>query len=140
MPVPFEYQNPTLQFERFLVAARDYSGLATTNMAWNMVVGVLHAFRARLSVADGIRFAQALPPMVRALFVEDWDPALPQREFGDAQGWLADVRSVRHQHNFSPDNAVAAVAHALRDQVPPGTWDRAMQMLPEAARHYWALD
>ncbi|MDR0215515.1 MAG: DUF2267 domain-containing protein [Comamonas sp.] len=137
MPPPFEYQNPTLQFERFLVAARDHSGLATTNMAWNMVVGVLHAFRARLTLAEGIRFAQALPPVVRALFVEDWDPALAPREFGSEQDWLADVRAVRHQHNFSPDNAVVAVARALREQVQPSAWERAMHDLPAAFRRYW---
>ena len=43
MTQPFEYQNPTLQFERFMVEAGDCEGLPTTTMAWNMVVGVLHA-------------------------------------------------------------------------------------------------
>ena len=50
MTLPFEYQNASLDFERFLVDARDYADLATTNMAWNMVVGVLHTFRRRLTV------------------------------------------------------------------------------------------
>ena len=102
-----------------------------------MVVGVLHAFRARLTLAEGIRFAQALPPVVRALFVEDWDPALPPREFGGEQDWLADVRALRYQHNFSPDNAVVAVARALREQVQPPIWEQAMHDLPDAFRRYW---
>ena len=139
MPPPFEYQNPTLQFEQFLVSARDHAGLPTTNMAWNMVVGVLHAFRSRLSLADGIRFARVLPPMVRALFVEDWDPNQPQKDFGDSSEWLADVRSVRHEHNFSPDNAVVAVARALREQVHPPIWERIMESMPEGARSYWSV-
>ena len=110
MTLPFEYQNPTLQFERFMVDARDCAGLPTTNMAWNMVVGVLHAFRWRLSVPQALSFAAVLPPMVRALFIEDWDLAQPVRPFGEAADWLADVRSVRHRHNFSPPDAVASVA------------------------------
>lgn len=140
MPPPFEYQNPTLQFERFLVSARDHAGLPTTNMAWNMVVGVLHAFRARLSLQDGIRFAQVLPPMVRALFVEDWNPELPPKEFGAAPDWLNDVRAVRHEHNFSPDNAVVAVARALREQVHPPVWERILDSMPEGSLSYWAVD
>lgn len=108
-------------------------------MAWNMVVGVLHAFRSRLSLADGIRFARVLPPMVRALFVEDWDPDQPPKDFGDASAWLADVRSVRHEHNFSPDNAVIAVARALQEQVHPPIWERILESMPEGARSYWSV-
>jgi uncharacterized protein (DUF2267 family) len=40
-------------------------------MAWNMVVGVLWTFRRRLSVEHVAAFASALPPVVRALFIED---------------------------------------------------------------------
>ncbi|MBK1714449.1 DUF2267 domain-containing protein [Rubrivivax gelatinosus] len=139
MPPPFEYQNPTLQFERFLVAARDHAGLATTNMAWNMVVGVLHSFRAHLSLEQAIAFAQVLPPMVRALFTDDWDPGLPPTPFGSPAELLAEVRAVRHEHNFSPDNAIEAVARALHEQVEPAAFDRALAALPPPARDYWAV-
>jgi uncharacterized protein (DUF2267 family) len=137
MTLPFEYQNPTLQFERFMVDARDNAGLPTTNMAWNMVVGVLHAFRNRLSVHQALAFAAVLPPMIRALFIEDWDPAQEVRPFGEAADWLADVRSVRPAHNFSPPEAVASVAAALRNQVDAEAFERVLADLPAEARHYW---
>lgn len=63
MTLPFEYQNASLEFERFMVDARDLAGLSTTNMAWNMVVGVLHTFRKRLSIQEALRFADVLPPV-----------------------------------------------------------------------------
>jgi uncharacterized protein (DUF2267 family) len=69
--LPFEYQNQTPQFERFMIDARDCAGLQTINMAWNMVVGVLHPFRRRLAVNQALAFAAVLPPMIRALFIED---------------------------------------------------------------------
>jgi len=50
MTLPFEYQNASLEFERFMVDARELAGLSSTNMAWNMVVGVLHTFRRRPSI------------------------------------------------------------------------------------------
>lgn len=136
MPPPFAYQNPTLEFERFLVAARDHAGLATTNMAWNMVVGVLHTLRRRLNVVQTVALAQVMPPVVRALFIEGWDPEAPPLPFGEAPVWLAEVRSVRPDHNFSPDNAVAAVTRALRGCVEADALAAVLPRLPPGARGF----
>jgi len=137
MPLPFEYQNASLQFDQFMLDARDYADLATTNMAWNMVVGVLRAFRARLNLVQALHFATALPPVLRALFIEDWDIDAPVRQFGSESDWLADVRALRPQHNFSPDNAVAAVAAALRQHVDHAAFEHALASLPMQARIFW---
>jgi len=139
MTLPFEYQNPTLQFERFMIDARDFAGLPTTNMAWNMVVGVLHAFRHRLSVNQALAFAAVLPPMIRALFIEDWNLEQDVIPFGEPSDWLTDVRSVRPKHNFSPPDAVASVAAALRKHVNANAFERVFSVLPPDARHYWQL-
>lgn len=135
--LPFEYQNPSLQFERFMADARDCAGLATTNMAWNMVVGVLHAFRRRLTVNQALSFALVLPPMIRALFMEGWSPEQPVLPFGEPAEWLADVRSVRPEHNFSPPDAVASVATALRRHVDADAFERVLETLPVEASRYW---
>lgn len=132
MTLPFEYQNPTLQFERFMVDARDCAGLPTTNMAWNMVVGVLHAFRRRLTVPQALAFAAVLPPVIRAIFIEDWP--VP---FGGPDEWLADVRAVRTEHNFSPAESVVSVATALRRHVDVVAFERVLAQLPPEARRYW---
>jgi uncharacterized protein (DUF2267 family) len=139
MTLPFEYQNPTLQFERFMVDARDCAGLPTTNMAWNMVVGVLHTFRHRLSVNQALAFAAVLPPMIRALFIEDWIPEQAVLPFGEPADWLAEVRSVRPEHNFSPPDAVASVATALRKYVDAKAFENVLALLPVEARRYWQL-
>lgn len=138
MPLPFEYQNASRQFDQFMIDARDNAGLATTNMTWNMVIGVLHTFRRRLSAQDALRFADALPPVVRALFLENWDITQPIAEFGSAQQLLEEVRAVRFQHNFSPDNAVQAVAAALRKNIDLQEFERVLKTLSANARHYWS--
>lgn len=138
MPVPFEYQNASLEFERFMVDARDSAGLTTTNMAWNMVVGVLHTFRRRLTIHQAIAFAVVLPPVLRALFIEDWDLNATPVEFTSPEALLAEVRSVRHQHNFSPENSIAAVAAALWRHVDPVALELVLSSLPLGARQYWA--
>lgn len=137
MPLPFEYQNPTLQFERFMVDARDCAGLPTTNMAWNMVVGVLHAFRKRLTVPQALAFAAVLPPVIRALFIEDWPLDQAPVPFGGPAEWLADVRAVRTEHNFSPADAVVSVATALRRHVDAAAFEQVLAQLPTEASRYW---
>ncbi|WP_198970282.1 DUF2267 domain-containing protein [Xylophilus sp. ASV27] len=137
-PVPFEYQNASLHFDQFLVDARDNAGLATTNMAWNMVVGVLHTFRRRLAPRQVLRFGSVLPPVVRALYLEGWEVDAAPQPFTDRTALLAEVRAVRHEHNFSPDNAISAVAAALRKRVDQEAFDRVLGALPEGARDYWS--
>lgn len=137
MTIPSEYQRATVEFERFMVDARDEADLATTNMAWNMVVGVLRTFRRRLSTQDAIRFANVLPPVVRAIFVADWefhDPPLPfdQREF-----LVDEVRAVRREHNFSPDSAIQAVAQALWRHVDTEAFNKVLCGLPAGAAEFW---
>ena len=139
MPVPSEYQRASLDFERFMVDARDAAGLATTNMAWNMVVGVLHTFRRRLSVAEALRFAQVLPPVLRAIFVEDWDAGETQLVFGDRAAMTCEVQALRAAHNFSPDTAIHDVAQALRRHVDEAEFERVLATLPAGARDYWAV-
>lgn len=137
MPPPFEYQNASLEFERFLVDARDNAGLATTNMAWNMVVGVLHTFRRRLSPKQVVQFALVLPPVLRALFIEGWDLDATPVPFTGSAALLAEVRSVHPEHNFAPDDAIRAVATALRKHVDATALELALNTLPAPARDYW---
>jgi len=140
MTLPFEYQNASLEFERFMIDARDLAGLSTTNMAWNMVVGVLHAFRKRLSVAQALRFADVLPPVLRAIFIEGWRPSEPVADFGTEEELLAEVRAVRTAHNFSPPNAIAAVAQALRRHVDVSALEQVLSTLPPGSREFWSSE
>lgn len=140
MTLPFEYQNASLEFERFMLDARELAGLSTTNMAWNMVVGVLHTFRRRLSIEEALRFAAVLPPVLRALFIEDWKPAQPVAGFGTNDELLAEVRFLRAEHNFSPPNAIQAVAGALRRHVDVAALERVLSTLPSEAQRFWSVE
>jgi uncharacterized protein (DUF2267 family) len=106
-------------------------------MAWNMVVGVLHAFRQRLTVPQALAFAAVLPPVIRAIFIEDWPFDQAPVPFGGPDEWLADVRAVRTEHNFSPADSVVSVATALRRHVDVVAFERVLAQLPPQARRYW---
>ncbi|ACL55422.1 DUF2267 domain-containing protein [Methylobacterium nodulans] len=137
MTVPQEYVQASRDFERFLLAARDALGHATTHRTYATIYSVLLVFRRHVSVRDGLRFATVLPPVLRAIFVSDWDPAEPVRDFADRETLTAEMLSVRGNHNVSPADAIAVVARVLRDHVDQEAYDRVLATLPEPARDYW---
>jgi len=137
MPIPSEYQRASLEFDKFMADARDISGLTTTNMAWNMVVGVLYTFRRRLDVKDATRFANVLPPVLRAILVADWNTDEPRLPFGDRAAMTREVQSLRAAHNFAPETAIHDVAMALRRNINEEDLDRVLAGLPEGAMDFW---
>ncbi len=137
MPVPPEYQRASQHFEAFMADVCAVSGLSTTHQAWNMVVGVLHAFRRRLPLKEALRFANALPPVVRAIFVSDWDADEPLRPFQDVAAMTREVKALRAAHNFSTDTAIRDVATALRRHVDAAGFEAMLATLPPEARAYW---
>lgn len=137
MTLPSEYQRASQEFEKFMVDARDISGLATTNMAYTMVQGVLQAFRRRLSVRDAALFANVLPAVVRAIFVADWNTDEPRRAFEDRAAMTKEVQALRSAHNFAPDTAIQDVATALRRNIDETALDSVLAKLPEEAAQFW---
>ena len=135
--MPSEYQRASLDFEKFLLDAREASGLTTTNQVYTMVQGVLQTFRRRLTLLEAIHFAGILPPILRAIFVADWDINESRRSFGDRAEMTQEVKSLRADHNFAPDIAIRAVAIALRKNVDEARLDGVLTNLPPAASDFW---
>jgi uncharacterized protein (DUF2267 family) len=104
-----------------------------------MVQGVLLALRRRLTVAETIEFANVLPPLLRALFLDAWQPNDEPAPFSAREQITEEVRSLRAEHNFSPDNAIEAVAFALRDSVDEGALKRVLAKLPPQASLFLAV-
>ena len=138
MPLPMEYQHASDDFERFLADARERADLVSRNQTWTMVDAVLRVFRRRLTVSEGLRFAEVLPPVLRAMFVTDWDVDAEPVPFADRAAMTEEVQAVRGNHNFAPDTAIACVAGALRAAVDPQAFERVLETLPAGARDFWA--
>ena len=136
MPFPAAYKTATEDFDKYLRDAMAVSRLTTRNQVYTMTDAVFRAFRTRLSVEEALRFANVLPPGLRALFVSDWVP-MPPRPWGMRADWMRDVRALRPDHNLSTDTAVSDVAAALRLNVDQAELDHVLMDLPEAARHFW---
>ncbi len=139
MTIPMEFQHASEDFAAFLRDARDISGLATRNQTYTMVQGVLQVFRRRLEVREALLFANALPPVLRAIFVADWDVDEPRRPFEDRITMTREVQSLRKDHNFAPDTAIGDVAAALRRNMDGSVLDRVLAELPEKASDFWSV-
>ncbi|MCW2272640.1 DUF2267 domain-containing protein [Rhodoblastus acidophilus] len=139
MPMPMTYQHASEDFERFLGEVIARTGLTTRNQAFTTVQGVLLTFRRRLSPREALRFADALPPVLRALFVADWEIDAPRPPFGDRATWTREAQSLRKDHNFSPDGAIADVAAALRAVIGDQRLDAALAELPGAPQEFWSV-
>lgn len=137
MPVPAEYQRASEQFRAFLVDLRDECGYGSTHMAYTTAQAVFQVFRRRLTLADAIRFASALPAGMRALFVADWDPDDNRKRFGDRAEMLEEVRSLRPTHNFSGPDALRQVAASFWRHIDAERMHLLLASLPQEAAAFW---
>ena len=140
MPMPWTYRHATREFRAFLDDAKDRMGLESDNMAYTAVDGVFRTFRARLTPAEGLRFASVLPSVPRAIFVADWVPRDPPLPFADRAAMTAEAQALRRDHNLTPDTAIAAVAWALRRSCDQRALDRVLAGLPEGAVAFWHVE
>lgn len=137
MTIPVEYETASADFARFMLDLREATGMTTTNMAWGTLLGVFEVFRRRLSPGEALAFAQALPPILRAVFVADWHLDRDPSPFHDRALLNAEVQSVHRDHQFATDTAIADVARAIRRHVDPAAFEAALDQLPPAARSFW---
>ncbi|MNY37206.1 hypothetical protein D3C86_1717510 [compost metagenome] len=98
---------------------------------------MLQAFRRRLDVEDAILFADVLPPVLRAIFVAEWDLEEPRSPFSGRTAMTREVQSLRGDHNISPETAIADVAAALRKNIDEAKLDRVLARLPAGATDFW---
>ena len=138
MTVPQDFIHASRDFERFLLDARAELSLATTHQTYAAVFGVLVTFRARLTPEQALRFADALPPLLAALFLREWEIA-PPKPFGERAALTREVQGVRADHNLAPDSVIADTARALRNHVDARAFDTMLAELPEGAAEFWRV-
>ncbi|MDF1610010.1 DUF2267 domain-containing protein [Hoeflea sp. YIM 152468] len=137
MTVPQEYMLAQQRFDALLVELIDKLGLTTRHQVYAVLFGFLQVFRSRLDADQTLVFAGALPAIVSAMFVADWEPGEAPRPFADPAGYDEEVRNVRRDHNFAPPGARRVVAAAIRSQCDCGAFNAALAQLPREAAAFW---
>ncbi|MBB3591201.1 uncharacterized protein (DUF2267 family) [Rhizobium sp. BK529] len=137
MTIPGEYRRASEDFERYLDDVRRHTLIESRNVVYTMTQGVFQTFRRRLDTADALRFADILPPVLRAIFVADWNPDETKHSFEDREIMTREAQSLRGDHNFSPDTAIRDVATVLRKHIDAAALERLLKTLPEGAEEFW---
>lgn len=138
--MPWTYRHASREWAAFLGDARERMGLSSDNMAYTAIDGVFQVFRKRLTAQQGLRFASVLPSVPRAIFVAEWDVSVAPVAFASRAEMTREAQAVRPNHNLTPDNAIEAVAYALRRSVRAEELDRVLAGLPEGAVAFWAVE
>jgi len=139
MTVPMQYAHASERFERFMRDAQTRLDRVTSHQTYQSVHAVLRVFRRRLTPQEGLDFANVLPAVLRAIFVEDWDLSEPVRPFASRTDLTREVQQVRVNHNLSPDTVIADIAVALRSQVDPVAFEACLGRIGPEARDFWAV-
>lgn len=137
MPMPWAYRHATKDWQAFLADAKEFLGLESDNAAYTAVDAVFRVFRRRLTPEQAIAFANLLPAVPRAIFVQDWDISAPPLPFAPREALTREAQAVRPDHNLTPDHAIEAVARALRRHMHQADLDRLLARLPEGAAEFW---
>ncbi|XHC12666.1 DUF2267 domain-containing protein [Labrenzia sp. ac12] len=77
MPMPQTYFRASVEFDAFIHDVRDTCMLQTHHQAYHTLRAVLHTFRDHLTTEQALAFANILPAVTRAIFVEDWHSVRP---------------------------------------------------------------
>ena len=137
MTVPQDLMLAQQRFDSLLVELMQRLDLTTRHQVYAVLFGVLRVFRRRLDADQTLVFAGALPTLVAAMFIADWDPDAPCLPFADAESYDAEVRSVRAHHNLAPVGACRIVVQVVRSKCDPQGFDAALARLPEEAARFW---
>jgi len=138
MTVPQEYVHASRDFDRFMDDFMQIAMLETHHRSYAILRAVLHVFRDHLTVDDALRFAEILPVVLRAIFVENWYPVAKPAPFPDRATLAQEVKAVRRDHNLASETSISEVAAALRRNVNHTDLDRVLATLPAGAVEYWA--
>lgn len=137
MPMRYAHAGPA--FDAFVADAKEALGLVTSHQTYTAVQAVLWVFRRRLTVPQAVAFGQWLPPVLAAIYLQDWDPTQPPVPFADRVTLTAEAKAVRGDHNFAPDDVIAQVAGALRRHGDARALDALLATFPEGAVAFWSV-
>jgi uncharacterized protein (DUF2267 family) len=140
MPMPFAYRSASADFEKFNEDLLAISSLATSNQCYTQTRSVFLVFRSHVEPQVALDFANALPPVLRAIFVEDWNLGSPVTPMPGKEQLQAEVKAIRQDHNFSTDTAIAEVALALRQNMNELDYGLMLKNLPAEAATYWKVE
>jgi uncharacterized protein (DUF2267 family) len=137
MPMPPEIAQASVQFMNLLGALKEKAWLQTHNQCYAMLRAVLHEFRDYMTVRQAIAFAGALPPVTRAIFIEEWEPAGDPPPPPAQEVFAQAVIRRLSPHHIPPDSIVGDTFAVLAPRCNQTRLDAALKALPAGLQLLW---
>jgi uncharacterized protein (DUF2267 family) len=119
---------------------KERSFLQTHNQCYAMLRAVLHEFRGYMTVGQAIAFANGLPPVVRAILVENWKPPDQPLPSPSRQDFIDAVIGRLSPHHVPPDSIVSDVFALLVPRAEATKIADAIDSLPAELKQLWDED
>ena len=139
MPMAMPYRNASRDWRGFLDDVMEYTGLVSDNAAYTGIDGVFRAFRRRLTVEQAILFANVLPAVPRAIFIQDWDVGARPVSYAPRETMIHEARTLRQHHNIAPETILDATARALWRRVNHADLRRVLAEFGPIATAFWTV-
>jgi uncharacterized protein (DUF2267 family) len=136
MTQPYEILHASKLFQDWLAALKERAMLQTHNQSQAMFRSVLHCVRRYMTTDEVLTFADALPPLVRGIFIEGWRPA-PPAVLRSPEDLVRDVIADLASHHVPPDSIVSDVLFVLAARSEPWAAKILRAQLPEQLRPLW---
>lgn len=137
MPQPAEVLYASKQYQEWLSALKERAMLETQNQSQAMMRAVMHELRRYLSTADILTFANAMPPLPRGIFIENWKPDDTPSSLASAEQFTHGVFKHLTPHFVPPDSIVRDVFEVWAQFLSPLSARQIKSVLPEPLGALW---
>ena len=137
MPYPPDFETASRDFDVFLDRLKLETDTTTRHQAFQIAYAVLRVFRNHLETRDALVFADALPPLLRAMFVEDWTPVDAPPPFPSRAELDREVMAIRRDHSLAGPGSIDDVARGLFACSDRSRLELALERMPVAARDFF---
>lgn len=136
MTQPYDVQFASEHYQGWLAALERRAMLSTRNQSQAMFRTVLIELRKYLTTDQTMIFADCLPPLPRALFLEGWRPSIAL-EISSADALTQEVIDSLSPHQVPPRSIVADVFFVLASESTAGNATMMREALPEKLKPLW---
>jgi uncharacterized protein (DUF2267 family) len=134
------FESATADAYQWLTEIAGILGDEDRHFALQLLRGVLHALRDRLTIDQSAHLSAQLPLLIRGIYFEKWNPTpLPSRD-RTVEDFIDHVRpALTGYHGTDLIEDVSAVFAVLKEHVSWGEGDKIATSLPHAISTLWKL-
>jgi uncharacterized protein (DUF2267 family) len=132
-----EFRQHIEESEAWVTDLQARLGWEHTPVAYQALLGTLHALRDVLGDDDALYLALALPTILRGSVLAGWHPRRHRRRT-DRQAFLTQIHEGVHRNpGIDPEHVARKVLELLADRLPPAELEQVKATTPPGLLALW---